>query len=155
MNTEDMMKQISVHPINCELGVEMALGFPFYRMFPNGFHVIFYPHIERIGDNVSAFHSPAYRLEFVYPFRHLCRFDNLVLCGIADADADEICKEGESFVQDFKRLKNEIYICSDRILEEVNNRHGVRTKILKDYRDCVYNAVHALGLERIYGAEAE
>ncbi len=155
MNTDQMLQQLRAHPVMCEVGMEMALGFPFFDVRCNRLHVHFFPHCEKKSGNSTTFFKPAYRIEFVYPFRHLCRFDNLALEGEANAGMPVFSKADAGFAREYAGAAAGICRISDLILGEAGLNGCPTAALMAEYRQTVLDAIHILGLSDIYVAEAE
>ncbi len=155
MNTDQMLKQLRNHPVMCEVGIEMVMGFPFFEVRHNKLYASFRPHREQKDGNRTIFFKPAYRIEFVYPFRHLCRFDNLVLEGSAKAGMPAICEEREMFDLEYARVASEIQRLSDLLLNETAQNGCPTDNTMTEYRQTAVSAINALGLSDIYASEVE
>lgn len=155
MNTDQMMKLLGNHPIMGEIGMEMVMGFPFFEVCSNTLHVYFLLHREHLSGERIAFFRPAYRMEFVFPFRHLCRFDNLVLEGVASAGLLAHCEEGAEFKHKYESIALEVHRHSDRILQEAAMNGCPTAEGLTEYNRVVFDAIHTLGLSDVYDSEAK
>ncbi|MBR4039924.1 MAG: hypothetical protein IKJ11_07485 [Clostridia bacterium] len=154
MNTELMMKRLRDHPVMREVGMEMTMGFPFYSVRANTLHVRFLLHREHFSAESAVFCKPAYRVEFVFPFRHLCRFDNLVLQDAPGAGMPAHDAQGTAFMQEYARMATQVRMHSDRLLQEAAGS-GLKAETLAQYNRIVSEAIDALGLSDVYMTEAE
>lgn len=155
MNTDQMKKQLHVHPVMCEIGMEMVMGFPFFEVRCNTLYVHFFLHREQKSGNRTTFFKPAYRVEFVFPFRHLCRFDNLVLEGEVEAGMPACCAEGVAFDQEYACAAAEIHRLCDLLLKETVLNGCPTAYSLTEYRQAVISTIHTLGLSDVYFSEVE
>lgn len=155
MNTDQMVKQMRAHPVMCEVGMEMAMGFPFFEVRRHALYARFLLHREQKSADRTTFFRPAYRVEFLFPFRHLSRFDNLVLEGEEEAGLPARCAEGAAFEQEYARAAAEIHRLSDQILQEAARNGFPAADRLTEYRQEVLGAIRALDLSDVYVSEAE
>ena len=155
MNTDQMKKQLRIHPVMCEVGMEMMMGFPFFEVRCNTLYVYFLLHREQKHGNLTTFFKPAYRVEFVFPFRHLCRFDNLVLEGDVEAGTPACCVEDAGFDQEYSRASAEIHRLCDLLLKETVQNGCPTPDRLTEYRRFVLSTSRTLGLSDVYRSEAE
>lgn len=155
MNTDQMLKQLRNHPVMCEVGMEMMMGFPFFAVRINKLYVRFLLHREQKDGQRTFFFKPAYRVEFVYPFRHLSRFDNLVLEGSAKAGMPAFCEEGEAFNSKYTCAAAKIQLLSDLVLSETAQNGRPTDNTMMEYHQAAVSAINALGLSDIYALEVE
>lgn len=155
MNTDQMMNRLRSHPVMCEIGMELAMGFPVYRVRSGVLRAVFLPHRQQWSGDRAEFFRPAYRVEFAFPFRHLCRFENLVLAGAAGAGEAVFRRDAAVFRGEYGRAAAEIHALSDRILEEASLKGAPCAEALAEYRRELLRAVGGLGLSDVYGSEAE
>ena len=155
MNTAAMMERLRAHPVSRELGVEMCLGFPFYEIRANALHARFWAHRERVSEGGASFFRPAYRLDFAFPFRHLCHFENLVLEGVPDAGMPAHRTEDGSFLKRYAEVSSELAGLSDRILREAQENGIPSEARILDYDRALRRGIAILGLEDVYSAEVK
>lgn len=154
MNVDQMINRLYTHPIMQEVGMEMALGFPFFTIQKGTLHVHFFLHQEHVSADCVTFFKPAYRLEFVFPFRHLCRFDNFVLEGLPDAGTLVKSQFGTQFQQQYHRLTCDIRLHVNRVLVEASLLGTPRADTIAQCNQAVLDAIATLALSDIYPSEA-
>ncbi len=116
MTTNEILKQIQFHPIICEIGFGLHLSIPFYHLADNNLFVRFYLYRQTKDENRIYAYRPSYVLEFVYPFRHLCKFENLVLTGRSDVDERVFSFSHRDYHEKYKPALQQYKQMSDDLL---------------------------------------
>ena len=153
MNTSKMFEQLQKHPVCCEIGIELQWGMPSYRVVRGKLHACFSLHRHKVNDGNVCIFQPVYQVDFVYPFRHLSRFENLCLQG-NDSAGRIACRMSEreyclKFQPAMERLRHK----SDELLEAYEDS-GADIQQVEEYQQMLLTEMKSFGMEKGYLPEA-
>ena len=154
MNIKEILAKIQRHPVvYSEMGMEMQLGIPYLEEENEKLFISFRPHREVIENNQILFYPALYEIEFIYPFKHITFFQNLLYKKeyfmidykkpICQVNADRF--KGRGFY-----ILNELYSACEKILSFYEKDNKISDIMLKNYQYQYWEAVERLHLKELY-----
>ena len=113
-NTENMVKELMNHPvIRAELPMQMLLGLPYLEKKDGRLCMSFKPHREEYQDGKVIYYPQQFELSFVYPFKRLVCFRNLMFERKIDITEPVCSVEAAWLTERGAELMKELYAACD------------------------------------------
>ena len=127
------------------------MGIPYLEKRNDKLCIFFKPHKELYKNGVYEFYAPQYTVAWVYPFKHLVQFENLLY------SEHLVCSEpvkqisGTLYLKKSRYILNELYQECSKVLSFQERDGKVSDVSLKKYQTKYWDTVCELGLNDIYG----
>ena len=152
MNSENIVKELMNHPvIRTELPMQMLLGLPYLEKKEGRLCMSFRPHREEYQDGRVAYYAPQFELTFVYPFKRLVCFRNLMFEREINITEPVCSVEASWLTEQGAEIMRELYAACDRVLSFQEQDGRVSDMSVGKYQKAYQEAVEKLGLGALYG----
>ena len=151
-NSENIVKELMNHPvIRTELPMQMLLGLPCLEKKAGRLCMSFKPHREEYQDGKVIYYPQQFELSFVYPFKRLVCFRNLMFERKIDITEPVCSVEAAWLTERGAELMKELYAACDRVLSFQEQDGRVSDMSVDKYQKTYRETVEKLGLTGLYG----
>ena len=152
MNSENIVKELMNHPvIRTELPMQMLLGLPCLEKKAGRLCMSFKPHREEYQDGKAIYYPQQFELSFVYPFKRLVCFRNLMFEREINITEPVCSVEASWLTEQGAEIMRELYAACDRVLSFQEQDGRVSDMSVGKYQKAYQEAVEKLGLGALYG----
>lgn len=151
MNTDKLLRKMSKHPlIRSDISLQVQFGLPLLEKRNECLCMSFKPHKEILENGKLFVYPQQYEVEFIYPFNHIIKFNNLIYYQKIDLSKPISFIDPQWMATKGKYILNELYNACDRVLKFQEQDGKVSDLSISKYQKIYYDTAESLGLLELY-----